>query len=68
MKQNSQSVQEFYTPDCECALWITVFQCSFAAFHKSSLIFAMNYVHFSKEFVKTAPHSGLPTKVTCNLT
>ncbi len=39
----------------------TVFLSHFGAFLESSLIFA-KYVHFSKQFVQTAPHNGLPAK------
>ncbi len=31
-----------------------------------ALIFANTYVHFSKQFVQTAPHNGLPAKA-CHL-
>ncbi len=44
----------------------TVFLSRFGAFLESSLIFAKKYVHFSKQFVQTAPHNRLPAK-TCNL-
>ncbi len=45
---------------------ITVFISRFGAFLESSLIFSKKYVHFSKQFVQTAPHNGFPTK-TSNL-
>ncbi len=46
--------------------FITVFLSHSGAFLESSLIFAKKYVHFSKQFVQTAPHTGLPAKA-CNL-
>ncbi len=46
-------------------LILQFFLSHFGAFLESSLIFA-KYVHFSKQFVQTAPHNGLPAKA-CNL-
>ncbi len=46
--------------------FITVFLSRFGAFLESSLIFKKKYVHFSKQFVQTAPHNRLPAKA-CNL-
>ncbi len=44
----------------------TVFLSHFGAFLESSLIFTKKYVHFSKQFIQTAPQNGLPAKA-CNL-
>ncbi len=41
---------------------ISVFLSRFAAFLESPLIFAKKYVHFSKQFVQTVSHNGLPSK------
>ncbi len=51
---------------CNMKHYITVFLSRFAAFLESSLIFAKKYVHFSKQFIQTAPHNGLHSKA-CNL-
>ncbi len=45
-------------------LYITVFLSHFGAFLESSLIFAKKCVHFSKQFVQTAPHNELPAKAS----
>ncbi len=43
---------------------VIIFLSCFGAFLESSLIFANKYVHFSKQFVQTAPHNGLPAKAS----
>ncbi len=72
MKCNKRFLQVTFTcrnikmSELQTDMYCTYYSCHFGAFLKSSLIFAKKYVHFSKQFLQTAPHNGFPAKA-CNL-